>query len=98
MENLFGIITVSLILAVALYFWYKRQKSITSMIDDEDENTLESEDILNVEDEKDETVVETEVVVESESITEEKSEETKKYTPKRRTRKPYKKSTKHKND
>ena len=46
-ENLIGIITVSVILGAALYFWYKRQKSIMSMVDDE-ENTVESETTTDV--------------------------------------------------
>jgi uncharacterized protein HemX len=46
-ENLIGIITVSVILGAALYFWYKRQKSIMNMIDDE-ENTVESETTTDV--------------------------------------------------
>jgi hypothetical protein len=46
-ENLIGIITVSVILGAALYLWYKRQKSIMSMIDDE-ENTVESETTTDV--------------------------------------------------
>ena len=46
-ENLIGIITVSVILGAALYLWYKRQKSIMSMVDDE-ENTVESETTTDV--------------------------------------------------
>lgn len=97
-ENLFGVVTILVILLIAGLLGWKRQRDIYQKFEEEEEDTLESEVILNVEDEKDETVVETEVVVESESTTEEKGEETKKYTPKRRTRKPYKKSTKHKNN
>lgn len=97
-ENLIGVVTILVIFLIAGLLGWKRQRELYKKFEEEEEDTLESEDILNVEDEKVETVVETEVVVESESATEEKSEETKKYTPKRRTRKPYKKSTKHKND
>lgn len=62
-------------------------------------DTIEIEDattegpIIKGEDVEDETVEETEVVTESETVTKEKN-----YTPKRRARKPYKKSTKHKKE
>lgn len=97
-ENLFGVVTILVIILIAGLLGWKRQRELYQKFEEEEENALESEEMLDVEDEKDETVVETEVVVESESVVEEKSEEAKKYTPKRRTRKPYKKSTKHKND
>lgn len=45
-ENLIGIITVSVILGVALYFWYKRQRSIMNMVDDEE--IIESETTTDV--------------------------------------------------
>jgi hypothetical protein len=75
------------------------QSESVEMVDTiEIEDTTTEGPIIKGGDIEDETIEETEVVTESETVTKEKSEETKKYTPKRRARKPYKKSTKHKKD
>jgi cytoskeletal protein RodZ len=93
-ENLFGVVTILVIIFIAGLWGWKRQRELYQKFEEGEEDTLESEEILNVEVEKDETVSETEETTKSEETT----EETKKYTPKRRTRKPYKKSNKHKKD
>lgn len=43
-ENLIGTIVIVVILGAALYFWYKRQKSIMNMVDDEESVTDVVED------------------------------------------------------
>lgn len=61
-ENLFGVVTILVILLIAGLWGWKRHRELYEKFEEEEEDALESEDILNVEDEEDETVVETEVV------------------------------------
>lgn len=94
-ENLFGVVTILVIILIAGLWGWKRQRELYKKFEEEESLTFnEGEDTPTVEDDKVEDVSETEDTTESEETT----EETKKYTPKRRTRKPYKKSNKHKKD
>ena len=94
-ENLFGIVTILVIILIAGLLGWKRQRELYQKFEEEEESTFnETEGTPTVEDDKVKTVSETEDTTESEETT----EETKKYTQKRRTRKPYKKSNKHKKD
>ena len=56
-ENLIGTIVIVVILGAALYFWYKRQKSIMNMVDEEESVTDVVEETKTDECESD-TVVE----------------------------------------
>lgn len=94
-ENLFGMVTILVILLIATLYGWKRQRELYKKFEEEEGLTFdENENTPTVEDDKVEDVSETEETTEGEAT----SDETKKYTPRRRTRKPYKKSTKHKND